>query len=308
MMKVTQIYNNIVKSPLNYIGGKQKILNQLLPLFPTNINKFVDLFAGGCNVGLNANAEEIYFNDILIYLIEMYRKFQEIDFDAIIKHIQNRINEYNLSLTNEDGYKQLREFYNKNKNPLDLFILVSYSFNHQIRFNNNHEFNNPFGRDRSNFNNRMEQNLKIFHNRLQQKKVKFISNSFEDFDFQILNKDDFVYCDPPYLISTGTYNDGRRGFKGWADQEEKDLLKVLDNLNSKKIKFGLSNVLEHKGKSNTILKNWLNSNPDYRINYIKSDYSNSNYQTAIKAKDSSVEVLITNYEPTQPVRQQCFFS
>ena len=28
-----------IKSPLNYIGGKAKILDQILPLFPKEINK-----------------------------------------------------------------------------------------------------------------------------------------------------------------------------------------------------------------------------------------------------------------------------
>lgn len=36
-----------IKSPLNYTGGKYKLLPQLLELFPTNIDTFVDLFAGG---------------------------------------------------------------------------------------------------------------------------------------------------------------------------------------------------------------------------------------------------------------------
>ena len=163
-MNGTQIkYSHILKSPLNYIGGKQKIINQILPLFPKNINQFVDLFAGGCNVGINVNATKIYFNDNLIYLIEMYRAFQKTDIQTIIAHIQNRIVEYNLSLTNENGYKKIRTNYNTTKNPLDLFLLISYSFNHQIRFNNDHQFNNPFGRERSCFNATMKQNLELFH-------------------------------------------------------------------------------------------------------------------------------------------------
>lgn len=36
-----------VKSPLNYTGGKFKLLPQLLEIFPKDINTFVDLFAGG---------------------------------------------------------------------------------------------------------------------------------------------------------------------------------------------------------------------------------------------------------------------
>ena len=31
-----------IKSPLNYIGGKAKILDQILPLFPENINNIID--------------------------------------------------------------------------------------------------------------------------------------------------------------------------------------------------------------------------------------------------------------------------
>ncbi len=298
---------NTIKSPLNYIGGKQKILNQILPLFPDKINQFVDLFAGGCNVGMNVKANKIYFNDILIYLIEMYKAFQKSDFQLIIEHIQNRIKEYNLSLTNEDGFKKMRENYNKNKNPLDLFLLISYSFNHQIRFNNDHEFNNPFGRERSSFNDSMKQNLEMFHHRLLQNNIEFSSKSFENFDFSILNENDFVYADPPYLITTGTYNDGKRGFKGWTEKEEKDLLHTLDKLNNNEIKFALSNVLEHKGKSNEILKKWLNSNKDYKINYIDIDYSNSNYQTIIRDKNASIEVLITNYEPIGQAKTKTLF-
>lgn len=43
----TILVNDFIKSPLNYIGGKYKILNQILPLFPKKINNFVDLFTRG---------------------------------------------------------------------------------------------------------------------------------------------------------------------------------------------------------------------------------------------------------------------
>lgn len=285
-----------IKSPLNYIGGKAKILDQILPLFPKVIDNFIDLFAGGCNVGINVNANKIFFNDNLTYLIEMYQTFQENDLEITISHIENRIKEFELSLTNEEGYKKMREKYNEQKNPLDLFVLIAFSFNHQIRFNNNHEFNNPFGRERSSFNASMKQNLDKFIIRLKERNIILTNVCFNDFDFTFLRNNDFVYCDPPYLITTGTYNDGKRGFKGWTENEEKQLLQKLDNLNNKNIKFALSNVLEHKGKSNDILKSWVASNSNYKINFIDFHYSNSNYQTLDRDKKASVEVLITNYE------------
>lgn len=280
-----------IKSPLNYIGGKSKILDQILPLFPKEIDNFIDLFAGGCNVGINVNANKVYFNDNLTYLIEMYQTFQENDLDTTISHIENRIKEFELSLTNEEGYKKMRAKYNEQKNPLDLFVLIAFSFNHQIRFNNNHEFNNPFGRERSSFNTSMKQNLENFIIRLKESNVFFSNVCFNHFDCTFLNNNDFVYCDPPYLITTGTYNDGKRGFKGWTEKEEKQLLQTLDNLDSSNIKFALSNVLEHKGKSNDILKSWVASKPNYKINFIDFHYSNSNYQTRVRDKNASVEVL-----------------
>lgn len=295
---------SVIKSPLNYIGGKSKILPQILPLFPQNIDVFVDLFAGGCNVGLNIMANKVFFNDNLLYLIEMYQKIQKNGYENTLAYIENRINTLQLSQTNEEGYKILREEYNRDKNPFDLFVLIAFSFNHQIRFNNSHKFNNPFGRNKSSFNRKMKQNLQKFTHRIQKTPSVFTSQCFTEFDFSKLKENDFVYCDPPYLITTGTYNDGKRGFKGWTQTEEYQLLELLDNLNKKQIKFALSNVLEHKGKSNEILKKWIQNNDNYKVNFLNYNYSNSNYQTLIRDKNASVEVLITNYEP--PKKQDLF--
>ena len=129
-------YDAYVCSPMNYIGGKYKLLPQLMPLFPKNIRTFVDLFCGGCNVGINVPAQKVVFNDNLSYLIDLYKTFNALDSNDVLSHIESRIRQYNLSLTNEDGYKELRKLYNNERNPLDLFVLVAYSFNHQIRFNN----------------------------------------------------------------------------------------------------------------------------------------------------------------------------
>ena len=291
-----KIKSEVIKSPLNYIGGKYKILPQILPFFPKNINTFVDLFAGGCNVGINVNADKIIFNDNLTYLIDFFKTIQKAELDTVINHIKNRIQEFKLSITNEEAYKNFRTFYNKTQNPLDLFVLIAYSFNHQIRFNNNHQFNNPFGKNRSSFNSTMQYNLERFIIRLKKINAEFQNNNFENFNYDDLTFEDFVYADPPYLITTGTYNDGKRGFTGWNEIEEQKLLTKLDSLNKRNIKFALSNVIEHKGKTNEILINWINKN-NYIINYIKKNYSNSNYQTKIRDKNSSVEVLVTNYKP-----------
>lgn len=288
--------SNYIHSPLNYIGGKYKLLPQLLPLFPQKIGTFVDLFFGGGNVGINISAEKYLFNDNLSYLMELYERLQKSSLSAILQFIENRIAVYGLSLTNEAGYKALRDSYNTEREALDLFMLAAYSFNHQIRFNNAHEFNNPFGRGRSHFNAAMKENLCRFVLAMQKKDISFKQSNFDELDLSFLTTSDFVYCDPPYLITTGTYNDGKRGFTGWTEKEEKSLYGLLDSLHRRNIPFALSNVLIHKGKENFLLKIWIEKNR-YEINYLKKDYSNSNYHTADRSKTSSVEVLITNYKP-----------
>lgn len=287
-----------VCSPMNYIGGKYKLLPQIMPLFPKKIQTFVDLFCGGCNVGINVRAQKVVFNDNLSYLIDLYKTFNTLDINEILSHIESRIVQYNLSKTNEDGYKELRKLYNKERNPLDLFVLVAFSFNHQIRFNNSHEFNNPFGRERSSFNPKMKSNLYTFLKVLQNKSSEFVCFNFDKFDFSVYTNEDFVYCDPPYLITTGTYNDGKRGFTGWNDNEEIKLLNILSQLNDKNIKFGLSNVLTHKGKQNDILVEWVECNNFY-VTHLNKNYSNSNYHTSDRNSQNTDEVLITNYKPIQ---------
>ena len=44
------------------MGGKYKLLPQIIPLFPKKIDAFVDLFGGGFNVGINVNANRIIYN------------------------------------------------------------------------------------------------------------------------------------------------------------------------------------------------------------------------------------------------------
>ena len=60
----------------------------------------------------------------------------------------------------------------------------------------------------------MRGNLDSFIDRLHDIDISFTSRNFDDFDFSNLTNNDFLYCDPPYLITSGTYNDGKRGFTG----------------------------------------------------------------------------------------------
>ena len=283
-----------IKSPLNYTGGKYKLLPQIISSFPSECDTFVDLFTGGLNVGINVNAKTIYANDRIPYLIEMYHLFQNTNTEELITNIKNIIDEYKLSKTNVDGYNHLREDYNNSKDSLKFFVLICYSFNHQIRFNNSFKFNTSFGKERSSYNNSIEKNLREFCESLQRKNIILTNTDFREFDFSILKPQsgDMVYCDPPYLITTAAYNDGKGGFGGWTQEDDDALLELLDELNERGIKFALSNVFFHKGETNEKLIEWSKK---YIVTYLDKTYSNCNYH--IKERNAkTVEVLVTNYE------------
>ena len=295
----------LVKSPLNYTGGKFKLLPQILPLFPNKIDTFIDLFGGGFNVGINVKANQVIYNDIEEHIVELLNYFKNNEGNVIIKQIDSLIDEYGLTRTDKYGYEyygcnssegvsrinkkpylKLREDYNKNKTPLLFFTTIIFAFSNQIRFNSKGEFNVSV--NKRDFNNNIKNNLIRFLNKMKEIEVFFYNEDFTKLKINTLSQNDFVYCDPPYLITCANYNENG----GWDESRENELLNLLDSLNYKGVKFALSNVIENKGKTNNILKEWAK---DYNIHYLNNSYGNCNYHTKDKSNNSTIEVLITNY-------------
>ena len=279
----------LIKSPLNYVGGKYKLLPQILPYFPDNINTFVDLFGGGFNVGINIEAKQIICNDLETVVIDLFKELKSLSSEEALKILKDTIEKYGLSKTNEEGFKKIREDYNKGNRSWNMFYaMLTHAFNYQIRFNKQGEYNMPFGRNRSSFNPNLEKKFIKFIDKLGEINVIFFNSDFNKIKIDMLGKDDFVYCDPPYLVTCASYNEQ----DGWNETKERELLELLDNLNARGIKFALSNVLENKGKTNEILKVWAEK---YNVHYLNYSYGNCNYHAKDKSENSTVEVLITNY-------------
>ena len=303
----------IIQSPLNYTGGKFKLLPQILPHFPQDVESFIDLFCGGGNVGINAPCNKVVFNDNNSLLRFMFGTFKNMDKQATFELIDHIIEKYGLSNTEKYGYEyygcnsaeglakynseaflKLREDFNHNTNIdynyyITLYVLIVYAFNNQIRFNRKGEFNLPVGK--RDFNKKMREKLSSFIDRLKSGDYKFESYDFRELPNEDWNDKTFVYVDPPYLITCATYNEQ----DGWNETLEKELLKYLDNLHERGIRFALSNVLHSKGKENKLLIEWINNNiGKYRVIYLNYTYSNSNYQTKDRTSKTD-EVLIVNY-------------
>lgn len=300
-----------VKSPLNYTGGKYKILNQIIPIFPNNLDLFIDMFSGGANVGINVNAKKIICVDKqkeIIRIMELFKKYED---GYIIDKLEKIIDKYKLSNSllngyetydctsdkglgsyNKEKYINLRNDYNNSKgDSVDkdfLFLtLVIYGFNNQIRFNSDGEFNMPVGK--RDFNNSLRKNLKNFITKLKTKDIDFINSDFREFVIETYDNT-LVYCDPPYFLGTASYNENG----GWTEKDELDLLNYLAVLDSHGVKFALSNVIEHKGDKNLILDAWIKEH-NYKIHLIDCDYNNSNYHKQEGNIKKTIEVLVTNY-------------
>lgn len=197
----------------------------------------------------------------------------------------NTTSDTGLCKHNKDGFTRLKADYNTTRNPILFLLLIIFAFNNQIRFNSNGEFNLPVGK--RDFNSKLRVKLNSFVKNIQN--AEFLALDFRDLTPSNFKQSDFVYLDPPYILGAATYNENN----GWNKKDEVELLDFLLKINSQGVRFALSNVLNHKGKTNDILIKWCLEN-GFNIIHLSKSYTNSSYQA--KHKDSSSkEVLIVNF-------------
>lgn len=291
----------MIISPIFYMGNKKKLIKKgLIELFPSNIDTLVELFARSAIVSMNTKANKYFISDIDKNLVNLYKLFKYNTADIIIKHIWNRVNEFNLSkertrrcdfVGREDvieeykkSYMNFRKYYNESKNVLDFYTLMFYSFSQQFRFNNKGEFNMPCGTDCfSETNEKYIQDGCLFFNK---DNVCVGRSDFRTLNVDLLTKNDFVYLDPPYLNTTAVYNEN----EGWTIKDEEDLYNLCEKLNERGIKFGLSNVFENKGIKNEKLIKWCETN-----NWNVYTFNKVSYTACGKGNSNAKEVFITNY-------------
>ena len=284
---------SIIRSPFFYVGDKYKLMSQLKKLFPTDIDNYYEPFVGGGSSFLNTEAKKFYLYD--------FKKNREKFFEILFKTIE----EYGLSCSflgktvpdelkkefvktyysryNKENYLKMREDYNKDKKNLKLlYLLLIYGFNHMIRFNLKGDFNLPVGN--VDFNQNVFVALNNYFDFLKKNNLKFFNQDYKEFlNSHSFKRGDFIYFDPPYLISNSEYN------KMWSEKDERKLYQILDNLNKKNVRFGLSNLVIHKDKENEILLNWMGK---YKVYEVNSNYISRFDNTK---KINSREVYVTNY-------------
>jgi len=156
-----------------------------------------------------------------------------------------------------------------------------YCFQNQMRFNSKLEFNSPIGN--CSYNDTIVERINSFIPKTS--KYSIMNSSYIDIDINTFDKDSLFYFDPPYFITSATYNDGKRGFIGWDADEETKLLDFITSLHEKGFKFILSNVIYHNDTTNHLLAEWIRTH-----NFFVTNIDN------VGSKNSRDEVLITNYD------------
>lgn len=302
MKKIKQI-----RSPLFYTGDKYKLIPELKKYFPDKIDKFVEPFVGGGSVFLNIEANEFYENDIDKNIISIHKYLSSFaNFEDLLNILLSKIDEYEFSCSykgktvpdelrkkyvktyfakyNNESYKQLKEKYNNSDRTdiADLYLLLIYGFNRMLRFNQKGEFNLPVGN--VDFNQNVFDSLTDYIKLTNKKNPHWSNTDYKEFLSNInIKESDFIYLDPPYLITSSEYN------KRWSQNNDIELCNLLDAFDKKNIRFAMSNVIDYKGKENTELLKWAEK---YNIHSIKSNYINYHDNTIKTFR----EVLITNYE------------
>ena len=297
--------NKYIKSPIFYMGNKYRLLPQLIPLFPSDIDTFYDLFGGsGCMSG-NVKANRIVYNEINNNIVELYKLFLKYTPEEIDSRVKEYIKEYDLNTEGTDvrqnnpdikeirdyyanRYLEFRKAYNESERDyLMLYTLTFYSFSNLIRFNGKNDFNMPYGNQC--YHEKNYDNIKEWCSNIKNKNIEVKQeNAFDVLQDTIFNKNDFIYLDPPYHNTCAIYNE-KRAFGGWSEEDDLRLFTILEKLDKCDVKWGISNVFKNKDYINKHLIKWCEDN---NWNVVHIDYS---YYCLGRGNANSDEVYICNY-------------
>lgn len=270
----------------------QGIKTKLVPLIKESIamdkkTVWIEPFMGSGVVGFNVEPHSAIFADINPHIIKFYNQIKD---GTITPHIVREFLEHEgklLEQGDDEYYYTVRARFNQEHNPLDFLFLNRSCFNGMIRFNKSYDFNVPYGHKPQRFAKAYVTKIvnQVAHvsSLLQQHDWHFICQSFEE-TISMAKKNDFIYCDPPYIGRHVDYYDS------WDEQSEAALHKALV-----------------KSKAKFMLSTWDHN--DYRQNeYItliwhdcEKNTQEHFYHVGAKERNRNpvIEALLTNYTVTK---------
>ena len=188
--------NSNLKPPLKWAGGKRWLVPHLKPIWAAHSGRrLVEPFCGGLAVTLGLMPACALLNDLNRHLVNYYQQIKQ----GLLITIP-MVNERDLFYDYREQFNRLlKEDEDQSKEAAELFYYLNRTgYNGLCRFNQKGYFNVPFG---------------------SYKKINYLSDhsvyreAFSDWnflstDFEALpvNKDDFIYADPPYDVQFTQYS------------------------------------------------------------------------------------------------------
>ncbi len=243
-----------LKPFVKWVGGKSQLVEQIEKLLPTGgenrLTKYAEPMVGGgalfFSVLSKYNFEELYISDINDELINAYQTVKN-DVDNLIA----KLNEMQMLFLpmDENGrkyfYYTVRERFNSTalteetatEKAAQFIFLNKTCFNGLYRVNRKGQFNVPMGA----YKNPTicdDENLRNIHEAL--KNVTIVCGDYS-LSKSFIDKDTFVYIDPPYRPISETSGFTSYNSDVFDDNEQIRLSEFIDEINLSGAKIVLSN-------------------------------------------------------------------
>ena len=270
--------------PIKIQGIKTKLvqlIKQNLSLTADSI--WIEPFMGSGVVGFNVEHKKAIFADKNPHIINFYKQIQD---GTITPNIVRSFLEHEGKLLenyDEEYYYTVRSRFNAEHRPLDFLFLNRACFNGMIRFNKNNDFNVPYGHKPKRFAKayitKIVNQVAHVSDLLKSNRWEFICQSFEK-TISMARKNDFIYCDPPYIGRHVDY------FDSWDEALEK---KLHDSLVASQANFMLSTWDHNDFRQNDYLQTvWHDCKKITQEHFYHVGALETN-------RNPIIEALLTNY-------------
>ncbi len=232
--------NNLVTPVVKWVGGKRQLLDTFKPLLPARINSYCEPFIGGGALLFDLQPKKAFVNDINSNLILVYTVIRD-NVNELIAALESFENTSDKFYEVRD-WDRNKEFYSQLSDVMRaarIIYLNKTCYNGLYRVNNAGEFNSPFGHyKKPNIVNAPV--LRAVSAYFNSAEIHFSATDYSEV-LKKVRKGTFVYLDPPYdpISDTANFTGYSRG--GFTRDDQIKLRECCDQLNSKGVKFMLSN-------------------------------------------------------------------
>jgi DNA adenine methylase len=228
-----------MKPLIRWAGGKQSIAGMLYNLFPKNktICMYYEPFLGAGSVFFFNTFERAFLSDLNNELINFYVYIKNEPKKFYTRLLQE------TKIFDENMYYQCRELYNKKLGDNSLaqavrfLILNKYSYNGIYRVNTKGKYNVPFGKPSPllpSFEEINDASKKL-------QKTKLVCMKYQQ-TLAYIEKNDFVYLDPPYPPLNKTAMFRHYTADRFSDENQEELADFCSTLDKRHVHFLLSNA------------------------------------------------------------------